>query len=86
MAELSARVQTAVVILCTSLYASQHPHDLIRRAGELQCQSLTNQLLGQRPSDAWLRSVTELGARLSEEELPGTAGIDIPPILMPYRT
>ncbi len=86
MAELSARVQTAVVILCTSLYASQHPHDLIRRAGELQCQSLTNQLLGHRPSDAWLRSVTELGARLSEEELPGTGGIDIPPILMPYRT
>ena len=85
MAELSARIQTAVVILCTSLYASQHPHDLIRQAGELQCQSLTNQLLGHRPSDAWLRSVTELGTRLTEEDLPGTTGIEVTPILMPYR-
>ena len=85
MAELSARVQTAVVILCTSLYASRQSHELIRRAGELQCQSLTNQLQGRRPSDAWLRSITELGAALAVENLPGTTDIDVPPILMPYR-
>ncbi len=85
MAELSARVQTAVVILCTSLYASQHPHELIHQAGELQCQSLTNQLLGRRPSDDWLRRITELGTRLAEEDLPGTTGIEVSPILMPYR-
>ena len=84
MAELSARVQTAVVILCTSLSASRHPHDLIRQAGELQCQSLTNQLLGRRPSDDWLRRITELGTRLTEEDLPGTTGIEVTPILMPY--
>jgi alkylation response protein AidB-like acyl-CoA dehydrogenase len=85
MAEVSGRVQTAVVILCTALYAGRHQDELVRRAGETQATLLTNRLLGRRPSDRFLRRITELGGALAEENLPGTADIDAPAILMPYE-
>ncbi|HUQ68707.1 MAG TPA: acyl-CoA dehydrogenase family protein [Planctomycetaceae bacterium] len=85
MAELSGRVQMAVVILCTSLYAGHHADPRIRRAGGLLCEQLTNTLRGRRPTDAFLRSVTELGAELADEHLEGTDDIATAPILMPYE-
>jgi hypothetical protein len=85
MAELSGRIQTAVVILCTSLYAGHHPDELIRKAGSLLASQLTNQLLGRRPSDTFLRSITELGAELSDQKMPGSDEILDLPILMPYE-
>ncbi|MHB8864928.1 MAG: acyl-CoA dehydrogenase family protein [Pirellulaceae bacterium] len=85
MAEISNRVQTAIVILATSLYAGRHPDEIIRRAGDTLATSLTNKLLGRRPTDAFLRSTTDLGAALAEVNLPGTSQIEVPPILMPYQ-
>jgi alkylation response protein AidB-like acyl-CoA dehydrogenase len=85
MAELSARIQTAVVILCTSLYAGRHSDELVRRAGETQAAILTDALLGRRPSDAFLRRITELGAALAEKDFAECGEIDAPAILMPYQ-
>jgi len=84
MAELSKRIQTAVVILCTSLYAGSQSDERIRKAGELLARRLTAELTGRRPSDAYLRAVTELGAELADHDLPGTSDILERPILMPY--
>ena len=84
MAELSKRVQMAVVILCTSLYAGRHPDPVVRKSGELLARRLTAELTGRRPSDAYLRAITELGAELSGRNLPGTGDIVERPILMPY--
>ncbi|MFG0334964.1 MAG: acyl-CoA dehydrogenase family protein [Maioricimonas sp. JB049] len=86
MAELSARIQTAVVILCTSFHVQRQTEDLTRRAGAVEVERLTNALRGRRPSDGFLRRVTSLGADLAEQDLPGTAEIDVPPVLMPYTT
>ena len=84
MAELSKRIQTAVVILCTSLYAGSQSDERIRKAGELLCRRLTAELTGRRPSDGYLRAITELGAELADHDLPGTSDILERPILMPY--
>ncbi|MEW4526571.1 acyl-CoA dehydrogenase family protein [Maioricimonas sp. JC845] len=85
MAELSSRIQTAVVMLCTSFHVSRQSDDLVRRAGAVEVERLANELRGQRPTDAFLRRVTSLGADLDEQDLPGVADVDVPPILMPYE-
>jgi alkylation response protein AidB-like acyl-CoA dehydrogenase len=85
MSELSARVQSLVLMLCTSLYASRHDNELIRKAGDVLCRHLTRGLTGQRVSDQDLRNVTELGAAIADGHANLTEGVDAPPILMPYR-
>jgi hypothetical protein len=85
MAELSARVQSLVVILCTSLYASRQADELVRRAADGMCRTLTRQFTGARPSDRDLRDLTDLGAALGEDGGAFVTGIASPAILMPYR-
>ncbi len=84
MAELSARVQTMVVILCTSLYASGHEDDTIRRSADCLCRELTRNLLGTRPTDRDLRDLTELGAAIADGPCSLIAGLEPAPILMRY--
>lgn len=84
MAELSNRIQTAAVILCTSLYAGRQDDSRIQRAGDAVAPMLTNKLLGRRPSDEYLRMLTQLGADLAEQQLPGMDEIPHSQILMPY--
>lgn len=84
MAELSQRAQTAVVILCTSLYAGQQADDTIRRAGDEVCRRLIRQLTGRRPTDRDFRLAVELGADLAEQSSPLLEGVAAAEILMPY--
>ena len=85
MAELSLRVQSAVVILCTSLYAGQHANPLVQHAGDVLATSLVNQLRGLRASDGHLKSMTALGATIAEQGFPGIDAAAVTPILMPYH-
>ncbi|MCA9113196.1 MAG: acyl-CoA dehydrogenase, partial [Planctomycetaceae bacterium] len=78
------RIQRGIVILSTSLYAGQHENELVRTAGDVICTQLTDQLLGRRPTDAFLKKVTRLGEKLTEQKFPGTEHIEPPPILMSY--
>ena len=85
MSELSARVQSLVVILCTSLYASRQTNELVRKAADGLCRTLTRQFTGARPSDRDLRDLTDLGAAIAEDGKAFVGGVAAPPILMPYR-
>jgi len=85
MAELSNRIQTAVVMLCTSLYAGRHPSEIVREAGICLCETLKNRLTGRRPSDSYLREITRLGATVAEQGFPGTEHIERKSILMRYE-
>jgi len=85
MSELSSRVQTAVIILCTSLYASRQTDSMIQEAADCYCQHLTAQLLGHRASDRYYRSVTSLGAAIADGGCKLIAGLDPDEILMPYK-
>ena len=85
MSELSARVQSLVVILCTSLYAGRQQDELVRKAADSLCRTLTRQFTGERPSDRDFRDLTELGGAIADGRGDLVSGIDAPPILMPYR-
>lgn len=84
MAELSWRIQTAVVILCTSLHCSHRGDPLVLRAADVLCTQLTNSLLGRRASDHDLRVVTKLGSDIADSGFDGLDQIEPQPIMMPY--
>ena len=84
MAELSDRVQTAMVVLCTSLYAARQPDELVRAAADCVCRDLTRRLTGRRPDDRYFRAVTKLGAAVADGGFTPIAGIEPRDILMRY--
>jgi alkylation response protein AidB-like acyl-CoA dehydrogenase len=85
IAEVSQRVQDAVVILCTALYAGRHEDELVRDAADILCQDLTRKLSGERPSDRYFRAVTKLGERIADGHFQSIAGHRPDEILMPYQ-
>jgi acyl-CoA dehydrogenase len=84
MAELSQRVQDLVVILATSVWAGHQSSALVQDAADILCQDLTRKLTGKRPTDAYYRAVTKLGAKIAEGGFEAIAGLQAEPILMPY--
>ena len=86
MSELSARAQSLVVLLCTALYAGRQENELVRKAADGLCRTLTRQYTGARPSDRDLRDLTELGAAIADSPDGFTVGVEAPPILMPYKS
>jgi hypothetical protein len=84
ISELSARVQRLIVILCASLFAAQHDDEMVRHAADILCQDLTRELTGDRPSDRYFRSVTELGAAIADGKFLSIAGLKPDEILMQY--
>ncbi len=85
MSELSARIQTAVVMLCTALYAARQEDPLVQRAAALLCRDLNRGLLGRRASDGFLRESTTLGGEIAEGGCSLLEGIEPEELLMPYE-
>jgi alkylation response protein AidB-like acyl-CoA dehydrogenase len=84
MSEISQRVQDAVVILCTSLYAARQDDDLVRAAADVLCRDLRRKLEGERPSDGYFRAVNDLGDAIADGGFKLLAGVGAQEILMPY--
>ncbi|QDV70195.1 Acyl-CoA dehydrogenase [Rosistilla carotiformis] len=84
MAAVSQRLQDAVVILCTSLYGSQHSDPITQSASDVVCWHLRHRLRGSRPTSADFRRVTELGESIADEGWSEIASIPGDPILMRY--
>jgi len=84
MSEISLRVQSAIVILATSLYAARQTDDVIRTAADCLCQDLTRWLTGARPSDRYFRGVTRLGEQIADGAFQSIAGVEAGEILMGY--
>ncbi|MBS0204014.1 MAG: acyl-CoA/acyl-ACP dehydrogenase [Planctomycetes bacterium] len=85
MAELSGRVQLAVVILCTSLYAARHDNDVIAEAADTVCQELRRRLLGGLPTDGYFKQVTALGKAVAEGHFPHLDETPQAGLMMPYQ-
>jgi hypothetical protein len=68
------------------LYAAQQEDQLVQQAAELVCRDLTRELLGKRPSDSYLRAVTQLGEAIGEGGFRSIAGVTPDEILMPYSS
>ncbi len=85
MAELSRRCQDLNTILTTSMYGARHGEPIVADAADVFCQNLRQKLLGRRPSNHYLRRVTELGAAIAEGQFRSIAGVEADEILMPYE-
>jgi alkylation response protein AidB-like acyl-CoA dehydrogenase len=85
MAELSGRVQLAVVILCTSLYASRQKNGVITEAADTVCQELRRRMVGGLPTDPYFKQVTALGRAIAEGHFPGLDETPQAGLLMPYQ-
>lgn len=85
MAELSGRVQLAVVILCTSLYAAKHKDEIIREAADTICQELRRRMVGGLPTDRYFKQVTNLGKAIAEGHFPDLDQTPQAPMMMPYE-
>ena len=84
MAELSGRMQNLVVMLATSLHATQSDDEVVQAAADVICQDITRQITGQRPTDRYFRAVTKLGETIVDGGFKSIAGIDDIEILMSY--
>jgi alkylation response protein AidB-like acyl-CoA dehydrogenase len=84
ISEVSQRVQDAVVMLCTALFASRQDDELVRTAADVLCHDLRRKLTGQRPSDRYFRTVTQLGDAIAEGNFKSIAGLQSDEILMRY--
>jgi len=85
ISELSTRVQTAIVILCTSLHAARQDDEVVTQAADVLCQDLTRQLLGKRPEDRYFRAMNQLGETIVDGGFKSIAGVQSDEILMPYE-
>lgn len=85
MSELSQRVQDAITMLCTALYASRQNDTIVQDAADIACQDLTRKLTGERPSDRYYRQVSKLGRAIANGEFKSIAGLPEAEILMPYK-
>jgi hypothetical protein len=84
MAEVSLRVQDAIVMLCTSLYAARQGDELVREAADCFCDDVQRKLTGRRPSDRYLRNANRLGTSIADGGFSAIAGIAAGEIMMPY--
>jgi hypothetical protein len=85
MSELSLRVQNMVTMLVTVLHAGRQHDEMICAAGDIACQDLRYKLTRERPSDAYFRAATKLGAQIADGGFEPIAGIPPGEILMSYE-
>lgn len=85
MSAISAKLQNAMVMLVTSLYAARKGDPITIAAAEVISSELRKKITGQAASDADFRRVTSLGARIADEGWHELKGVVAEPILMPYE-
>ena len=84
MSALSSRIQDAVVMLVTSLYAARCQDPTTQLAAEVVCQELRNRITGNLPSDLDFRRVTQLGGKIAQEGWSELDQVSAGKILQPY--
>jgi alkylation response protein AidB-like acyl-CoA dehydrogenase len=80
MAELSQRVQDAVVILVTALWANTRRNETTAMAADILCNDLRRKLTGARPSDQDFKAMSQLADAVEAggfEELTGVPRVEI---------
>lgn len=85
MAELSQRVQDAVTILVTALWAHGKKNEVATASADLMCQDLTRKLTGARADDRYLKASMQLADVILSGGFEELAGVPRGEILMPYE-
>jgi len=84
ISEVSARVQKAIVILCTALHASRQDDEVVVQAADVLCRDLIRELQGKRPDDRYFRAMNRLGEAIADGGFKSIADIEPDEILMKY--
>ena len=84
MSELSGRVQSLIVVLCTSLYGARQGDELIRDAADVICSDLRRQYHCHRIKDSELRIATKLGSKIVDGGVRSFTEVVPDDILMSY--
>lgn len=85
MSELSSRIQSLIVVLCTSLYAARKDDELIREAADLICTDMRREYSNRRVKDREFRMATKLGAKIADGGVKSFADIEPDEIMMRYE-
>jgi alkylation response protein AidB-like acyl-CoA dehydrogenase len=85
MAELSQRVQDAVTLLVTALWAGTQKSQVLAGAADILCQDLRRKLTGERPSDRYFRDVGKLADSIIQGGFEELAGMPHQEIMMKYE-
>ncbi len=80
----SARVQSLIIILATSLYAARQKDEVIRQAAVVICDDLKRLINFERPSDADFRRTTKLGAAIADGGFRSISDVEVDSIMMSY--
>ena len=84
MSALSLRVQNAVTILVTALYAAEQSDPITRHAADVVCHELKRRIRGGHATDSDFRRVIRLGEMIAEDGWSELSGIDSGRILQSY--
>jgi hypothetical protein len=85
MAELSQRVQDAVVMLVTALWANSRQNETTTLAADIACQDLRRRLTGARPSDSYFKAAGQLADAVLAGGFEELAGVSRQEIMMKYE-
>ena len=85
MAELSQRVQDAVIILVTALWGNQQKDEATAAAADLLCQDLRRKVTGKRPTDSYFRDCAKLADLIMAGGYEAIAGAPRAELLMKYE-
>ncbi len=66
------------------MYAARERDEVVRVSADILCQSLRRKLSGARPTNAYYKQVTALGAQVAEGKFPGLDQITPDEILQKY--
>ena len=84
IADMSQRVQDAIIMLVTAMYAHSQKDPVIEASADILCQDLRRKLTGERPSDAYFRACSKLADQIADGKFPGLSEIQTEDILFKY--
>lgn len=85
MSALSSKLQNAVAMLVTALYAADSEDEITRTAGQVVCRELRRKIVGGHETDEDYRIVTRLGGQIADQGWRKLRDVTAGEILMSYR-
>lgn len=85
IAEMSERIQEAIIILVTCLWAHHEGNPVVQAACDILCQDLRRKLSGERPSDQYFRQASKVADMIMEQGYPGLETIETASVLCSYE-
>jgi alkylation response protein AidB-like acyl-CoA dehydrogenase len=84
IAELSQRVQDTIVMIVTLMWAHGQKKEIATASADVLCQDLRRKLTGERPSDAYFRTVGDLADKIIAGGWEELSGVPVEEIMMRY--